>query len=233
MGQKLQVAEWDREYTKGKTYTSTSAKEPSPSFPVLLSYLKSFGKALEGNVLDVGCGVGRNAIPLAEMGLDVYGTEVSQEALTIIRAEIIDADLENTLHVCFHDMTTPFPFDEQYFDFVLDITSSTNVWNIADFRCYIDRLANLCRKGGYVFLVGFHESDEYCLWLWENHRQGDLIRSPTNNVLSKVYTDEEVREAASMTEKLELRHYEMCKATNEIRNQTFQRRYNCYLWERR
>lgn len=47
-----------------------------------------------GNVLDVGCGQGRNAIPLAKMGYRVHAIDVSEEAVDQLKIKNQEPSLE-------------------------------------------------------------------------------------------------------------------------------------------
>lgn len=47
-------------------------------------------------VLDVACGIGRHAVPLAERGLDVHGVDLSPEYVTTSRDRAAKADVADT-----------------------------------------------------------------------------------------------------------------------------------------
>ena len=47
-------------------------------FPEILEFFES--RVSSGSVLDIGCGQGRNAIPIAEMGFEVLAIDLSTEA---------------------------------------------------------------------------------------------------------------------------------------------------------
>jgi len=52
-------------------------------FPELMEWFKSRNQ--RGKVLDVGCGQGRDALPLVDMGYDVHAIDISKEAIRQLR----------------------------------------------------------------------------------------------------------------------------------------------------
>ncbi len=48
-------------------------------FPELIGFFSTFAK--RGKLLDLGCGQGRDAVPLARMGFDVTGLDLSQASI--------------------------------------------------------------------------------------------------------------------------------------------------------
>jgi SAM-dependent methyltransferase len=82
-------------------------------FPEVIDYFKQ--QSERGRILDVGCGQGRNAIPLAEMGYRVHGIDNSMVAVSQLKnqTEIINHDL-NVEQIDFGVLTT---FNQ--FDFIL------------------------------------------------------------------------------------------------------------------
>ena len=81
MDQDLAAARWDAEYRGGRY-----AEEPPVAFvDRILSMLE--GSALRSSAgLYVGCGNGRNYLPLADAGLRLYGLDLSAESLRQLAA---------------------------------------------------------------------------------------------------------------------------------------------------
>lgn len=75
MAETLEVQRWDAEYRAGK-YDN---QPPVPFVNDIMRELGEEGKTQFG--LYVGCGDGRNYIPLVESGLRLSGIDISQEAL--------------------------------------------------------------------------------------------------------------------------------------------------------
>jgi len=71
------ASRWDSEYRAGRYV----AERPLPFVDQILSTLRARPGAMAGVGLYVGCGNGRNYVPLVDAGLDLHGIDVSREAL--------------------------------------------------------------------------------------------------------------------------------------------------------
>jgi SAM-dependent methyltransferase len=71
------AASWDAEYRAGR-YVDDA---PLPFVGRIVETLRADPSASSGAGLYVGCGNGRNYLPLFDAGLDLFGLDVSQEAI--------------------------------------------------------------------------------------------------------------------------------------------------------
>ena len=220
-----QKERWQQEYLAKNTYTSTKAEKPSPALHILTNYFNRIGRIFDVKVLDVGCGVGRNSLFLAGQGAEIFGTDLIEDAIELFRAKAFELKLQDKIHLQVHDMIKDFPFQQETFDVVMDVTSSSNILKLSVFRRYIDRLAFLCKLGGCLFLATFDESDEYYKWLNEHCKEGYFIRDPNNNIASRFYTRDQIINAADTTNKLVLKCEEIVNASNIITGKKFKRAY--------
>ncbi len=140
---------WDNEYKNPKLVTKK--EEPQADTLRFFKFLKKEKKfRLEDkNILDLGCGTGRNSNYLAARGNSVIGLEFSKTALdlAIFRAK------ENNLSVDYRltDIGQPYDIKDASMDVVLDITSS----NSLDERgrdIYLREVYRVLRPEGYFFV---------------------------------------------------------------------------------
>jgi SAM-dependent methyltransferase len=105
-------------------------------------------------LLDIGCGVGRNAVPLARAGWDVYGVDLSLPMVTIARERVAAAQLTDRARVLLAPMDR-LPFASASFDFIV----AHGIWNLArsggEFRRAVDEAARVARPGCALFLFTF------------------------------------------------------------------------------
>jgi ubiquinone/menaquinone biosynthesis C-methylase UbiE len=105
-------------------------------------------------LLDIGCGAGRNALPLANAGWDVVGTDLSSPMLTAAAARVADAGIANRLRFLLAPMDQ-LPFVAESFDFVV----AHGIWNLArsgrEFRHAVREAARVARPGCALFLFTF------------------------------------------------------------------------------
>ena len=105
-------------------------------------------------LLDIGCGAGRNAVPLARAGWDVYGVDLSLPMVTTARARVAAAQLTDRARVLLAPMDR-LPFASASFDFIV----AHGIWNLArsggEFRRAVDEAARVARPGCALFLFTF------------------------------------------------------------------------------
>ena len=105
-------------------------------------------------LLDIGCGAGRNALPLAHAGWEVMGTDLSLPMLTAAAARVADAELANRVRLLRASMDQ-LPFASTGFDFIV----AHGIWNLArtgaEFRQAVREAARVARAGCALFLFTF------------------------------------------------------------------------------
>jgi ubiquinone/menaquinone biosynthesis C-methylase UbiE len=145
-----QYQAWENEYINSKLVT----KKPEPQKDVLrfFKYLKKEEKVeLTGlNILDLGCGTGRNSNHLAELGNTVVGVDISKTAIDIAKSRANEMKLNNVSYVV-GDIGASYPFTDNYFDLVLDITSSNSL-NEKERDVYVKEVYRTLKKDGYFFV---------------------------------------------------------------------------------
>ena len=139
--QRLVSQRWDAEYRAGR-YENDG---PLPFVDRIISILENRGIDGNGTGLYVGCGNGRNFVPLAESGIKILGIDISSEALHQIA----------TSHPSFAgtlvrgDLLAP-PFAGA-FPFLIAIqVLQHGLWT--DIEAYFAKAAQLISNGGYLFL---------------------------------------------------------------------------------
>ncbi len=103
-------------------------------------------------VLDIGCGAGRNAGPLADGGLNVLGTDLSWPML--LAAESRPRRPGARLQVALSPMDM-IPFRDRSFDVII----AHGIWNLArsgaEFRKAVSEAARVSRPGAGLFVFTF------------------------------------------------------------------------------
>ncbi|MFH1292075.1 MAG: class I SAM-dependent methyltransferase [bacterium] len=142
---------WEKEYQNPQLV----AKGDAPQKDVLrfLKFLKKQEGIELGNltVLDLGSGTGRNANYLAELGNKVIGLEISHTAINL--AKSLAKKMNVKVDYKFHNIGSGYPFDNEMFDLVLDITSSNSL-NKQECGIYLSETHRVLKKNGYFFFKG-------------------------------------------------------------------------------
>jgi SAM-dependent methyltransferase len=146
-----QFATWEEEYQDPKLVTKKA--EPQNDTLRFFKYLKKEAKLELSNlkILDLGSGTGRNTNYLAELGNQVVGLEISNTAINIAveRAKILN--IQKNVQYIKKSIGSIYPFAGQYFDLVLDVTSSNSL-NEKERGVYLGEVSRTLKNGGYFFV---------------------------------------------------------------------------------
>jgi SAM-dependent methyltransferase len=137
----LAAQRWDAEYRRGR-YT---ADPPLPFVVTISRTLAARGLAGEAPGLYVGCGNGRNWVPLIDAGLNLWGLDVSPEALRQL-AERRPAHAARLLHGDFLEFQPPTAL--AYVIAIQVFQHGTQ----RDAAAYFARAAELLAPGGLLFV---------------------------------------------------------------------------------
>jgi ubiquinone/menaquinone biosynthesis C-methylase UbiE len=104
--------------------------------------------------LDLGCGAGRNAVPLARLGWRVMGTDLSWPMLCAAARRTREDRLDARLHLVLALMES-IPAKDRIFDLVI----AHGIWNLArsatQFRRALDETARVVKPGAALFVFTF------------------------------------------------------------------------------
>ena len=105
-------------------------------------------------LLDIGCGAGRNAVPLARAGWRIIGTDLSSAMLTAAASRAKAEALSHRMDLVLAPMEL-LPFAANAFDFVV----AHGIWNLArsgqQFRKAVREASRVARPGALLFLFTF------------------------------------------------------------------------------
>jgi SAM-dependent methyltransferase len=105
-------------------------------------------------VLDIGCGAGRNAVPLAGLGCAVLGTDLSLPMIEAALERSRQTKLAGRLQVVIAPMDR-LPVRDRSVDFVV----AHGIWNLArsaaEFRDAVREAGRVARPGAALFVFTF------------------------------------------------------------------------------
>jgi 2-polyprenyl-3-methyl-5-hydroxy-6-metoxy-1,4-benzoquinol methylase len=114
-------------------------------------------KRTGSRLLDIGCGAGCNAIPLARMGWEVLGLDLSEPMLKAAAQRATDEALTDRLLFKRASMEK-LPVEDQSFDFIV----AHGIWNLAgsslELRKALWEAARAARPGAALFVFTFSRS---------------------------------------------------------------------------
>lgn len=115
------------------------------------------GHRFHGEVLDVGCGTGENAILLAMAGYPVTAVDLVKRAVDEARAEAQARGVEVAWHVG-NALDLPELVGTQRFQTILD-SGVFHVFGDADRKRYAAALAQVIRPAGHLHVIVFGDED--------------------------------------------------------------------------
>ena len=105
-------------------------------------------------LLDIGCGAARNAVPLAQLGWDVLGLDLSWPMLRAAVERAAGVHLDGRLHVALAPMEH-LPVRDRSIDFVV----AHGIWNLAPssaiFRGAVAEAARVAKPNAPLFVFTF------------------------------------------------------------------------------
>ena len=125
---------------------------------VLGSPYRGFRKFLEKikqtnskNVLDLGCGTGRHAIPLYKEGYKAYAFDISENAVSQLKSELSKLGYDNK-RVEIADMFEKFPYENDFFDAVISIATIYH-GTINNVKFAISEVNRVLKSGGMFYFT--------------------------------------------------------------------------------
>jgi ubiquinone/menaquinone biosynthesis C-methylase UbiE len=135
-----------------RTVAGFASSEPNATLVALVE--GELERVPEAKVLDIGCGAGRNAVPLARLGARVLGLDLSWPMLETAARRARDERLGGRLQLALAAMDS-LPAREASFDLVV----AHGIWNLArsgpEFRHAVAAAARVARPGAGLFVFTF------------------------------------------------------------------------------
>lgn len=146
------MLEQDSPWTDAQMVAGFARSTPND---VLMRYAAAERARLgKGTALDIGCGAGRNAVPLAAAGWTVLGTDLSAPMLVAARDRARAAELSSRIvwaHAGMEDLPAA--------DASMDLVIAHGIWNLAQssrqFRQAVAEAARVAKAGAALFVFTF------------------------------------------------------------------------------
>ncbi len=129
-------------------------------------------EAFEGEVLDVGCGTGENALYLSSKGLNVTGVDFSRTAIELAQEKAEQRRLKALFRV---GNALKLSLLKRSFDTVID-SAVFHVFTDKERLLYAESLASILRPKGVAYVVCFSEKEPEG-WGPRRVTQGEIRRT--------------------------------------------------------
>lgn len=178
---------WDEEYARNPTIPSSHRSEPAHALVELGKHFDIQGLT----ALDLGCGNGRNALFLADMGIKVTALDFSGVALQMLEKSIAERKCSAAIEIVNHDLYDGLPFGDASFDLVLDSYCLCHFVDREQNAHAMSECQRVLRPGGRLIKIHLDSKDAYYLErVHEKTEFGHVSRDPVNG-LQKIHCDVE------------------------------------------
>lgn len=100
--------------------------------------------------LDMGCGDGRHLALAKSVGFDIYGVEITDEIVEVVKSNLSKMGLgDSDIRTGTNDN---IPFDDGEIDYMLSWNACYYMGECRDFQAYVKEFARVMKKDGYLIL---------------------------------------------------------------------------------
>ena len=214
---------WENEYKNNKLVTGSD--KPQKDFLNFLKYLKKERTLIVTNlnILDLGCGVGKNSNYLAKLDNTVVGLDISSEAIRISKERAEKLNIKVDYRVS--NIGSKYAFDEEYFDVVIDVISSNSL-NEAERENYLSEVKRVLKPGGYFFVRALRkEGDKNAKFLLANSPgpEKNTYKIKDLGLTERVFEEQELK--GMYGEHFEILKLQRKTAYTKYNNQSYKRNY--------
>ncbi len=182
---------WDEEHSNPKVLKQMDSREGSSGVKKFWDYLVERDLGREQGV-EMGCGKGRNVIWLAQQGVNMHGFDFSPAAIheADMRAKEVSA---NNASFEVADATQTWPYESDYFDFVIDCFASTDIESLEGRVFAVTEMRRVLKPDGLLLAYLLSVDDEYHKGMLETSPAGErnAFLQPTGK-FEKVYDESEI-----------------------------------------
>jgi SAM-dependent methyltransferase len=115
---------WNQEYQNAQGVPTSTRTRPSSAVKRLMSYIADHELDAGKDAIDLGCGIGRNAVYLAEEGYKVTAVDFSERALKKFRHTLAKHPQASHIRTEQTDLAKKLPFTDNSFDLAIDIVTT-------------------------------------------------------------------------------------------------------------
>ncbi len=122
--------------------------------------LEAYGLSKEHNVLDIGCGCGKQALHLVDI-CSYQGLDILEESINFCKENISPNFKLLEFHNDFYSQSefkNPLPYKDEEFDFIILLSVFTHMMP-DDVEMYLEEIKRILKPGGMVFATFFLTSE--------------------------------------------------------------------------
>ena len=152
MNEDKQTNYWNKLYDKKNFFGTGPTK--------LAKYAESILQKNEiNNLLEIGCGQGRDAIHFSQLGYDLNAFDISSKAIKFVDEIKNSLELTN-LNFIVHDVEKMFPYSKENFDFVYS-NLALQFFNLDQLQIIFKNIADVMKDNSMFLFSTKKKGDKY------------------------------------------------------------------------
>lgn len=152
MEKKTSLDYWERLYSK-KNYFGTG---PTKLAKICESIIKDNHIT---NILEIGCGQGRDALHFSHLGYNVYALDISEKAINFVNEMKQSLNYKNITAII-HDIEKPLNHSNEFFDFVYS-NLTLQFFDIDSLQKIFNNISTIMKKNSLFLFSTKKEGDKY------------------------------------------------------------------------
>ena len=142
------VNKWEDIYkNEAESYNYYNIFKPHEDIPKVIEYFKLNGVK---TVLDIGCGAGRNLLPLTKQGFNTFGYDLSPEGIKLAKKQLKKEELNADLKVL--NFSDHLPYKDNFFDAAISIQVLQHGFE-SDIKKSIKEIFRILKENGIIFVT--------------------------------------------------------------------------------
>ena len=231
----MQENVWENEYKKPKLVTLSD--EPAKCVKDFSRFLRRDQKVDLNNkkILDLGYGNGKNSFYIADQGLgnEIIGIDISETALNYARKISKEKNIRSVFYK--QSIGVKFPFEDESFDIVLDITSSNSLTE-SERKVYLNETYRVLKSAGFLFVRALCKNgDKNAQTLLKTNpgKEKDTYIMPELGLTERVFSKEDFISFYSDSKKFELLYFKKETHYTKFNGKLYKRNFWVSAWRKR
>jgi len=185
-----QYNNWQKEYTDIKGIPTTTRDSVSSAITSLIEFCNTNKLDMGKKVVDLGSGIGRNTIYLAQQGFNVTAIDFIQEALDQLSEKVNNLNLSKNIKIVKGNIAEVLPFRDNAFDSAIDIVSSISL-NLSEMAIFESEVRRIVKPNG-LFLTYIHSRDDE--YLAERSDKQGFYKVPESGLIEHSWKKDELED---------------------------------------
>lgn len=183
---------WEDEHKNPQVLLQMDQQEASSGVKKFYSWLAARDPSKNLAGIEMGCGKGRNSIWLAQQGAKMTAFDYSKSAITEAKKRAKNSGTEVNFLV--QDATSPWPFEDNRFDFAIDCFASTDIESPPCRVFAASQFRRILKKGGHLLVYTLSTDDQFHKKMLEENpaKEKNSFTHPATGKFEKVFDKQEL-----------------------------------------